>query len=207
MSPVQGTDTGDPDGLPGQEGCRPPDSLPGPLPAGFIPSEKDVYPIMATKEVFHGVPGILRPFKEYLTKSGLAKGDQVVYYGVPGTCTPFVELLAFAVRSMELDQVFVPFVDEGKAKKVVLVDGVGMQARDPAGPLSPKAVVVMGGLSMPDVPVEAAQIKAAIDRHPGVKVIGVCFMHMFEKAGWLPVVPFDCLIDANIDPVEVEKQG
>jgi hypothetical protein len=28
-------------------------------------------------------------------------------------------------------------------------------------------------------------------------------MHMFEKAGWLSAVSFDCLIDANIDPVEV----
>ena len=162
---------------------------------------------MATKEVFHGVPGILRPFKEYLAKAGLAKGDQVAYYGVPGTCTPFVELLAFAVRSMEPDQVFVPFVDEAKARKVVPVDDIGMQVRDPAGPLSPKAIVVMGGLSMPGVPVEAVQVKVVIERHPGAKVVGVCFMHMFEKAGWLPVVPFDCLIDANIDPVEVTKQG
>ncbi len=37
---------------------------------------------MTTKEVFHGVPGILRPFKEYMEKKGLKKGDQVVYYGV-----------------------------------------------------------------------------------------------------------------------------
>jgi hypothetical protein len=29
---------------------------------------------------------------------------------------------------------------------------------------------------------------------------------MFEKAGWLSTVSFDCLIDANIDPVEVEKK-
>ena len=36
---------------------------------------------------------ILRPFKEYIEKKGLKKGDQVVYHGVPGTCTPFVELL------------------------------------------------------------------------------------------------------------------
>ncbi|MDD1698248.1 MAG: DUF2124 domain-containing protein [Methanoregula sp.] len=28
---------------------------------------------------------------------------------------------------------------------------------------------------------------------------------MFEKAGWLTTVSFDCLIDANIDPVEVIK--
>jgi hypothetical protein len=158
---------------------------------------------MATKEVFHGVPGILRPFKEYIEKKGLKKGDQIVYYGVPGTCTPFVELLAFAVRSLELQQVFVPFVDECRAKKIGHTDDVGMQAR--AGPvtLNPKAIVIMGGLSMPNVPVKAEQVKSVIDKHAGAAVIGVCFMHMFEKAGWLSTVSFDCQIDANIDPVEV----
>ncbi len=83
---------------------------------------------MTTKEVFHGVPGILRPFKEYIEKNGLKKGDQIVYYGVPGTCTPFVELLGFAVRSLELDQVFVPMVDESKAHKIHHVPDIGMQA-------------------------------------------------------------------------------
>jgi hypothetical protein len=160
---------------------------------------------MATKEVFHGVPGILRPFKEFIESKGLKKGDQIVYYGVPGTCTPFVELLAFAVRSLELGQVFVPFVDESRAKKIGHLDDVGMQAR--AGPvtLNPKAIVIMGGLSMPNVPVKAEQVKAVIDKHAGALVIGVCFMHMFEKAGWLNTITFDCQIDANIDPVEVTK--
>jgi hypothetical protein len=160
---------------------------------------------MATKEVFHGVPGILRPFKEFIEKKGLKKGDQIVYYGVPGTCTPFVELLGFAVRSLELEQVFVPFVDECRAKKIGHVDSVGMQVR--AGPvtLKPKAIVIMGGLSMPNVPVKAEQVKAVIDKHSGAAVIGVCFMHMFEKAEWLSTVSFDCMIDANIDPVEVSK--
>jgi hypothetical protein len=158
---------------------------------------------MATKEVFHGVPGILRPFKEYIEKKGLKKGDQIIYYGVPGTCTPFVELLAFAVRSLELQQVFVPYVDESRAKKIGHVDDVGMQAR--AGPvtLNPKVIVIMGGLSMPNVPVKAEQVKSVIGKHPGAVVIGVCFMHMFEKAGWHTTITFDCLIDANIDPVEV----
>ena len=159
---------------------------------------------MTQKETFHGVPGILRPFKEFIEKNGLKKGDQIVYYGVPGTCTPFVELLAFAVRSLELEQVFVPFVDESRAKKIGHVDDVGMQAR--AGPvmLKPKAVVIMGGLSMPNVPVKAEQVKAATESSiPERWLIGVCFMHMFEKAGWLSTVSFDCLIDANIDPVDV----
>ena len=83
---------------------------------------------MTTKEVFHGVPGILRPFKEYIEKKGLKKGDQVVYYGVPGTCTPFVELLGFAVRSLELEQVFVPMVDDAKARTIHHISDIGMQA-------------------------------------------------------------------------------
>lgn len=160
---------------------------------------------MTKKEVFHGVPGILRPFKEYVESRGLKKGDQIVYYGVPGTCTPFVELLGFALRSLELEQVFVPFVDETKARKISHVDHVGMQANAPAPALKPKAIVVMGGLSMPNVPVKPEEVKAVIGKHAGAAVIGVCFMHMFEKAGWLNTVTFDCLIDANIDPVEVTR--
>jgi hypothetical protein len=137
----------------------------------------------------------------------LKKGDQIIYYGVPGTCTPFVELLAFAVRSFELEQVFVPFVDEHRAKKIGHVDDVGMQARIAPVTCKPKAIIIMGGLSMPNMPVKSKQVKTVLDKHPGTLVIGVCFMHMFEKAGWLPVVSFDCLIDAMIDPVEVTKKS
>jgi len=161
---------------------------------------------MTAKEVFHGVPGILRPFKEYLEKNGLKKGDQVVYYGVPGTCTPFVELLGFAVRSLELEQVFVPLVDESKAHKIHHVPDIGMQVGATLVSVNPKAIVIMGGLSMPNVPVNVEQAKAVINQHPGILVIGVCFMHMFEKAGWLSTISFNCLIDANIDPVEVTRE-
>lgn len=158
---------------------------------------------MTQKETFHGVPGILRPFREFITRNGLEKCDQIAYYGVPGTCTPFVELLAFAVRSLEPNQVFVPFVDEHRAKKIRPVDDIGMQVRMGPVTLSPKVIVIMGGLSMPDVPVKAGQVQAVVARHPGALVLGVCFMHMFEKAGWLDTVSFDCLIDATINPVEV----
>jgi len=160
---------------------------------------------MATKEVFHGVPGILRPFKEFVESKGLKKGDQIVYYGVPGTCMPFVELLAFSLRSLGLEQAFVPFMDEGKVKRICHLDEVGMQARVSAVSLRPKAVVIMGGLSMPNVPVKAEEVKSVISKYPDAAVIGVCFMRMFEKAGWLDTITFDCLIDANIDPVEVTR--
>jgi len=161
---------------------------------------------MATKEIFHGVPGILRPFREFIEENGLKKGDQIVYYGVPGTCTPFIELLAFALRSLEVEHVFVPFVNESKAKQIFHVEDIGMQVRSEPAVLKPTAIVVMGGLSMPNVPIKAEQINAAIAKRPGALVIGICFMHMFEKSGWLNAISFDCLIDATIDPVEVTKK-
>jgi len=158
---------------------------------------------MTQKETFRGVPGILRPFKEFIESKGIKKGDQIVYYGVPGTCTPFVELLGFSIRTLEAEQIFVPYIDERKAKKISPVADVGMQAQANCPLISPKAIVIMGGLSMPNVPVTIEQVKATIDLHSGVSIIGVCFMHMFEKAGWSGMISFDCLIDANIDPVEV----
>ncbi|HUU76262.1 MAG TPA: DUF2124 domain-containing protein [Methanoregulaceae archaeon] len=160
---------------------------------------------MKQKEVFRGVPGMLRPFKEYLESMQLKSGDQIVYYGCPGTCTPFVELLGFATRSLGLQQVFVPFVDESKARTITLVADVGMQASASAGIEQPKVLVIMGGLSMPNVPISAAQVKAVINKHPDATRIGVCFMNMFEKTGWLKELDFDLLIDAVIDPVEVWK--
>jgi hypothetical protein len=160
---------------------------------------------MKQKEVFSGVPGMLRPFKDYIEKRGLKTGDQVVYFGCPGTCTPFVELLGFAVRGLDLEQIFVPYVDESKAQRMKLVPDIGMQAAAAGKIDGPKAVVVMGGLSMPNVPVTMEQVQSAVMKYPDADLIGICFMNMFEKAGWLKAMEFDLLIDATINPVDVWK--
>lgn len=158
---------------------------------------------MQEKQVYQGVPGILRPFKAYIEQSGLKPGTQMIYYGVPGTCTPFVELLGFATRDLSLHQIFVPYIDESKARSLVLVKDAGMQLAEPARISNPGAVVVMGGLSMPNVPVTVEQVKEVTSHYPSAKKIGVCFMEMFRKEKWLDVIVFDLLIDARIDPVEV----
>ena len=159
---------------------------------------------MKQHEVFESVPGILRPFKAYIDGLKLAAGDQIVYYGVPGTCTPFIELLGFAIRTSPARQVFVPLTDEGKAKVITSVPDVGMQvSREPVR-LSPKVIVLMGGLSMPTSNVTADQMKATIGKY-GVPLVGVCFMKMFEKTGWTKTFDFSLLIDANIAPVDVWK--
>ncbi len=156
------------------------------------------------KKIYAGVPGMLRPFKEHLESLGMKPEDQIVYYGVPGTCTPFIELFAFAIRGLKLEQVFVPYFDETKARLILPVPDIGMQISGgkPDG-LSPRALVILGGLSMPNVPVTVNDARGIIDRHPESDRIGICFMHMFDKAGWLGPLDFTFLIDATISPVEV----
>jgi hypothetical protein len=156
------------------------------------------------KRMYSGVPGMLRPFKEYLESLGMKPADQIVYYGVPGTCTPFIELFAFSVRSLELEQVFVPYFDETKARLILPVTDVGMQvSTGMPGALSPKVLVILGGLSMPNVPVTVEDAKRTVDLHPGSSRVGICFMHIFDKAGWMELLRFAFLIDATISPVEV----
>lgn len=157
-----------------------------------------------THEVYQSVPGILRPFKAYVQEAGLSEGDQIVYYGCPGTCTPFIELLGFVIRDIPVEQVFVPLLDETKAKKMKHVPGVGMQVSDEAAVTEPHLIVLMGGLSMPNVTVTAEEAADLIRKYDA-GLAGVCFMKMFEKTGWLDILDFDLLIDANIDPVDVWK--
>ncbi|MDD1707141.1 MAG: DUF2124 domain-containing protein, partial [Methanoregulaceae archaeon] len=82
---------------------------------------------------------------------------------------------------------------------------IGMQAGGAATIRKPKAVVVMGGLSMPNVPVTMEQVKSAVEQYPDAELIGICFRNMFEKTGWLKAMEFDLLIDATISPVNVWK--
>lgn len=156
-------------------------------------------------EVFESVPGILRPFKTFIEEQKLAPGDQIVYYGVPGTCTPFVELLAFAIRSIPCEQVFVPLIDATKARLLTQVPSVGMQAAAAPPRIAPKVVVLMGGLAMPNAGVTAQQVHDAVAPHEA-SLVGVCFMSMFKKGGWLEIFDFDLLIDATIAPVNVWKE-
>lgn len=111
------------------------------------------------------------PFKEFIESKGLKQGAQIVHFGVPGTCTPFIELLGFAIRGLFLEQVFVPMVDESKVRKIAAVPDIGMQVGPAAGLLNPRVLVIMGGHSMPNVPVQAEQVKSIIDKCPGAAVL------------------------------------
>jgi hypothetical protein len=158
---------------------------------------------MEQRAVLTGVPGILRPYRDFIEGMGLGEDDQIVYCGVPGTCTPFVELLGFAIRSLSIPQIFVPGVADAQARRLELVPMVGMQVGEPSGPLHPRVIVVMGGLSMENSGVTLKDVVAFLDRYPTAAIAGICFQQMFEKTGWCDHLPFDLMIDATIEPVVV----
>jgi len=159
---------------------------------------------MTENEPLRGIPGILRPYKEYIKSLNLQEGDLIAYYGCVGTCTPFVELLAVAIRGLHHRQAFVPLLEETKARLIRDVADVGMQASgEPVAITNPRVIVIMGGLAMPLMPVTKEQVRDLAAGHPGAKVVGVCFQDMFAKAGWIGTVSFDLMISAIIDPVTV----
>lgn len=143
-----------------------------------------------------GINGQLVSFR-----SEVGDVEKITYIGSPGVCTPFAELLAYTVRDKENH--FIPLLDiddchefEAKPYAMVLKDEVS----DPHGS---DAVVLLGGLSMPKYDVDTEELNDLVKdilKENG-KLIGVCFMDMFAKAGWFEKVDFDCVIDGTLTGV------
>ncbi len=145
-----------------------------------------------------GIPGILRPFKEYLDSLALTNNSEVVFYGVPGTCTPFIELLCYAIRALPGKYIFVPYLRESEAREMCYTDATGYQIGEPCRIQNPAVMVIMGGLSMPGVPVSAQETVQLLQNNADAKKMGICFMHMFQKSNWLDQISFEILIDATV---------
>jgi len=83
--------------------------------------------------------------------------------------------------------------------------GIGFSVMNEKGdPQNPDVVVVLGGLAMPKfgcVPEEVLDMIQEISGEQKPKIIGVCFMNIFERAGWEKKIPFDTLIDTTLETV------
>ena len=98
---------------------------------------------------------------------------------------------------------FIPLLDindchqfESKPYAMVLKDEV-------SDPCNSDIVVLLGGLSMPKYDVDVDELNNLIKeilKEDG-RIIGVCFMDMFAKAGWLDKFDFDCVIDGTLTGV------
>lgn len=140
---------------------------------------------------FRGINGNLIAFKEEV-----ADAKKITFAGVPGVCTPFAELFAYVVRDKE--SVFITLTDIESAKKIELTPQ-GMQLSEPTDPRA-DVLALLGGLTMPKANVKIEEINEMVDNvlKKDGKLIGLSYMGMFEEAGWLDKVDFDCIIDGTL---------
>lgn len=140
-----------------------------------------------------GLNGQLVAFKEEV-----GDAEKITFIGSPSVCTPFAEFLTNVVRDKQNH--FIPLLDigdchqfESKPYAMVLKDEV-------SDPHDSDVVVLLGGLSMQKYDVDTDELNALVDEilKDDGKIIGVCFMDMFEKADWPDKVDFDCIIDGTL---------
>jgi hypothetical protein len=150
-----------------------------------------------------GIIGFTGAFRDSVKE--IDKGSKVVFTGSIAVCTPFVELLAYTIRDKEFEMIYVPKSDIKEAKRIKEQPNIGYSVvNEKADPNRPDVVVVMGGLAMPKFGCSTEDVlnmveKISDDKKP--KIIGVCFMNIFQRAGWTKKISFDVLIDTNMETV------
>ena len=147
-----------------------------------------------------GISGLTSSFKESV--ADLPHGSKVAFVGSVAVCTPFAELLSYAVKDSGFKLVYVPKADLAQARSIVWIDNVGFSASGGlADPKGADAIVILGGLAMPKFGCPVDQVKSAITAISDgkqAKVVGVCFMSIFERSGWTKELPFSRVIDATM---------
>ena len=131
-------------------------------------------------------------------KKEIGDAEKITFIGSPGVCTPFAEFLAYSVRDKETH--FIPLLDIGESHEFESKPYAMVLKDEVSDPHDSDAVVLLGGLSMPKYDVDTEEVKALVKeilKEDG-QLMGVCFMDMFTKAGWLEKVDFDCVIDGTL---------
>jgi len=137
-----------------------------------------------------GLGGMLNSFRD------LVKDDQkITFIGSPGFCTPFALFLGYPIREKQL--AFVPGLRSDRARKIVSSE-YGMELGEPTT-ADADVVVVLGGMAMPKIGVAPAEMETFLKTISYKKLIGVCFMGIFERAGWCQKLNFDGVMNMGLE--------
>jgi hypothetical protein len=137
-----------------------------------------------------GLGGMLNGFRE------LVKDEKkITFVGSPGFCTPFALFLGYPVRDKEL--AFVPGLNKEKARRIISTE-YGLELGDKST-ADADVVVVLGGMAMPKIGVKPEEMKDFLTTIKYKKLIGVCFMSIFEKAGWCQTLDYDYVMNLIIE--------
>ncbi len=142
-----------------------------------------------------GLSGVLNGFRDLVKDDG-----KITFVGSPGFCTPFALFLGYPVR--EKDLFFVPGLEKDKARRIITTEyglELGVQADADADTASTDVVVILGGMAMPKIGVKPEEMKSFLSKIKYKKLIGVCFMGIFEKAGWCQSLDYDYVMNMIIE--------
>jgi len=148
-----------------------------------------------------GIVGFTGAFRDNLKE--VADGSKIVFTGSAAVCSPFIELLSYAIRDKNHELIFVPNADLKQTKKLQMENNLGYTvSNSKADPSNPDVVVVMGGLAMPKFgcsPEDVLDMVKEISNGNNPKLVGVCFMSIFQTSGWTKNIPFDVVIDTQME--------
>jgi len=137
-----------------------------------------------------GLGGMLNGFRD------LVKDDKkITFVGSPGFCTPFALFMGYPVR--EKDLAFIPGLKRDMARRIVSTE-YGLELGEKAS-ADADVIVVLGGMAMPKIGVKPEEMKGFLTEVKYKKLIGVCFMSIFEKAGWCQALDFDYVMNMVIE--------
>ena len=149
-----------------------------------------------------GIIGFTGAFKDSVKE--IDNGSKVVFTGSIAVCTPFVELLAYTIRDKDFEMIYVPKSDITEARRIKEQPNIGYSVvNEKTDPIRPDVIVIMGGLAMPKFGCSTEDVLNMVEEisDDKPKIIGVCFMNIFEKTGWTKKIPFDVLIDTNMETI------
>lgn len=142
-----------------------------------------------------GLGGVLNGFRDLVKDDG-----KITFVGSPGFCTPFALFLGYPVR--EKDLFFVPGLNKDKARRIISTEyglELGVSVDADADVAAADVLVVLGGMAMPKIGVKPEEMKEFLSKMKYKKLIGVCFMGIFEKAGWCQALDFDYVVNMVIE--------
>jgi len=150
-----------------------------------------------------GLVGFIEAFREVAKKSGVQKGDTVMFSGCPGTCFPTISNFAFAIQDLDATMYWVPNANLDEARKLEMVENVGMQASEKEKPRGKaKLILITPGLLAIDFEKIPKILQEALKKDG--KLVGETpIPNFFRDVGWENKLSFNYIIELNPCPVEV----
>ena len=150
-----------------------------------------------------GLVGFIEAFREVAKKSGVQKGDTVIFSGCPGTCFPTISNFAFAIQDLDAIMYWVPNANLDEARKLEMVENVGMQASEKEKPRGKaKLILITPGLLAIDFEKIPKILQEALKKDG--KLVGETpIPNFFRDVGWENKLSFNYIIELNPCPVEV----